>query len=283
MGLRRSLKKLRAALLLLGFLPVGQPAAEPARPRWEWGVGAVAATLRDYAGSESYRSHVLPLPWFVWRSDRLHIGRGGTYSVLWRGLDSEVALTLTLNPGVHQSDNPERAGMPKLDPLVAIGLRPRLGLWRDDASGWQLDAKFPLRRALAWDSGTVSAIGWHMEPALSLGRTIAEGWFWDVAAGISLVDRDYANYFYGVDPVYATTTRPAFKADAGFGGWLLGSRLNYQRNRQQWSLFLRYEDLSGATFVDSPLVSTPHAGTIGVAWLYRLGASKRLVEARDEP
>lgn len=258
-------------------------AAEEPKPRWEWGVGVAAATLRDYAGSDNYRSHVLPFPWLVWRSERLHIGQGGTHGVLWRGLDSELDLTLSLNPSARQSDNPLRAGMPKLDPLLETGLRLRLDLWRDEASGWVVDAKLPLRRALAWDDGTLSGVGWHAEPGLSLGKNLTPGWFWDVSAAANFVDRNYASYFYGVDPIYATTSRPAFRAEAGYGGWQLGSRLQYQHQRQRWNLFLRLEGLEGARFADSPLVTTLHAGTVGIAWMYRLGVSRKTVQFDDEP
>lgn len=271
---------------LLGLLFASAvPAADEPKPRWEWGVGAVVATLRDYAGSDNYRTHLLPFPWLIWRSDRLYIGRGGTHGVLWRGVDSEVDVTLSFNPSVHQNDNPERAGMPKLDPIVEIGLRPRLGLWRDDAGGWRLDARLPIRRALAWDGGTVSAIGWHMEPGLRLSRDLDHGWSWGLSTALEFADRDYVDYFYAVDPVYATATRPAFKANGGFAGWQIGGSIGRQLDGQQWSLFLRYEDLSGAAFVDSPLVSSLHGGTIGVAWLYRIQASKRLVQlqTQEEP
>lgn len=271
----------RGAILLLA-LSVTPVRAEDPKPHWEWGLGIIAGTLRDYPGSRSYRTHVLPYPWFVYRSDRLYLGREGTRGVLWRGLDSELDVSLSLNPSVHQQDNPERAGMPAADTTLGVGLRERITLWRDDANAWRLNAQLPLRMTYAWHHGAPDSVGVQFQPGLSLDHKLEGGWSWGVGASVNFADNGYHDYFYGVAPAYATATRPAYSASGGYGGWQLSSRISYQHERHHVSLYARVEGLQGASFADSPLVATPYAGSLGLTWAYRFRASTRTV-SDDNP
>lgn len=266
---------------LLLALWAGAAGADTLKPRWEWGMGIAAATLRDYPGSHNYRTYALPFPWFVYRSDRLYLGREGSHGVLWRSIDSELDISLSLNPSVHQQDNPERAGMPALDSTLGIGLRERITFWRDESSGLQLSAHLPLRVVYALHHGALAPVGLQVQPGLSLDRNLAGAWTWGIGTSISFADAPYNDYFYGVEPAYATPVRPAYTASGGFAGWQLSSRISYQHKHHSVSVFARIEGLEGASFADSPLVSTLHAGTLGLAWSYRIGTSKEMVPGND--
>lgn len=272
--------RIGAGLLLA--LSATLAAADSPRPRWEWGLGIATATLRDYPGSRNYRTHVPPYPWLVYRSDRLYLGREGSRGILWRGIDSELDASLSLNPSVHQKDNPERAGMPAADTTLGLGLRERITLWRDEASDWRLNAQLPLRMNFALRDGGLDPVGVQFQPGLSLDHKLSGAWSWGVGASISIADSDYHDYFYGVAPAYATARRSAYSASGGFGGWQLNSRISYQHEPHRVSVYIRIEGLEGATFADSPLVSTLHAGTIGLTWAYQFGASRKMVSS-DNP
>ncbi len=80
---------------------------------------------------------------------------------------------------------------------------------------------------------------------------------------------DYHDYYYEVQPAYATAARPAYDARAGYSG----SRLTLTASRRYprfWvGAFARYDSLSGAVFADSPLVKKQDSfmAGVGIAWI----------------
>lgn len=267
---------------LLLTLCTTKSCADTPLPHWEWGIGIAAATLRDYPGSRHYHNYLLPFPWLIYRSERLYLGRESSHGILWRTIDSELDISLSLNPSVLTQNNPERAGMPALNTTLGMGLREQITLWRDEASGWRLKLQLPLRVAYALRQGGLDPVGLQTQPGINLDHKLDTAWSWGIGAAISFADADYHQYFYGVAPAYATTSRPAYTAAGGFGGWQLNGRISYQHKRYRVSAFTRIEGLEGARFADSPLVSTTHAGTVGLTWTYQLGASDKTVPS-DEP
>lgn len=259
--------------------PGGAPRA---LPRWEWGLGVAAAWVRDYPGSEHSSTYGLPYPWFTWRSDRVLLGQEGGRGVLWRRPSLAVDAVLSANPPSSTGDNPERAGMPDLHALVEPGLRLRWQAWSSADGRWRLNVRLPWRGALAIYDGGLHGIGSRIEPGLSLDHRLGGGWSWGMSAAATFAERAYHDYFYGVAPDYATATRPAYEADGGYGGTQLGWRLSRRSGVDSVSLFVRMEWLEGASFADSPLVSTPVGWTVGLNLSRRFGASTHLVNA-DEP
>lgn len=268
--------------------PAAASAAPPAGgaprglPRWEWGLGIAGAWVRDYPGSEHYSTYGLPYPWFTWRSDRVLLGHEGGRGVLWRRPALAVDAVLSANPPSSTGDNPERAGMPDLHALLEPGLRLRWQAWSSADGRWRLNVRLPWRAALAIYDGGLHNVGSRIEPGLSLDHRLGGGWSWGMSAAATFAERAYQDYFYGVDPAYATATRPAYEADGGYGGSHLTWRLSRRSGVSSASLFVRAELLDDASFADSPLVSTPVGWTIGFNLSRRFGASTHLVNA-DEP
>jgi outer membrane scaffolding protein for murein synthesis (MipA/OmpV family) len=98
-----------------------------------------------------------------------------------------------------------------------------------------------------------------------------------MAAGLLFANERQHDYYYQVDPAFATPARPAYDADGGFSGSRFGFALT-GRKRDLWAaLFLRYDNLSGAEFEDSPLVRTRHSLTAGFSVAWVLARSRTLV------
>lgn len=272
----------RAAIVALLAAAAGPAAAaatpDGALPRWEWGVGIGAAWLRDYPGSTHESAYALPYPWFVWRSGHAEIGREGARSALYRSAATAIDFTLTANPPSRDKDNPERAGMPALDAVVEPGLRGRWRVPLDDAGQWQLDFRLPVRMAYTFDERLRSdALGVHAEPGIALTHRVAPGWSWSLSAAAGFAESDCNDYYYGVPATESTPTRPAYHARGGYTGWQAGGRVAWQRRDFSGGAFLRVENVGGAVFSDSPLVSTPWGYTVGFNLSWRIGQSRRTV------
>jgi outer membrane scaffolding protein for murein synthesis (MipA/OmpV family) len=122
----------------------------------------------------------------------------------------------------------------------------------------------------------------HPKLNLDVGSLPAlPGWNIGLQAGALFGDSKQHQYFYGVDNAYATADRQAYTARGGFAGmqYLVGISKRYERH---WvGAFLRYDNLSGATFAASPLVRTKNYVAAGVAISWILGESATRVIADE--
>jgi outer membrane scaffolding protein for murein synthesis (MipA/OmpV family) len=97
------------------------------------------------------------------------------------------------------------------------------------------------------------------------------GWDAGLSLGPLFGNGKYHAYYYSVDPQYATATRPAYRASGGYSGTLLLASLSRRLERIWMGGFIRYDNLSGAQFEDSPLFETDHSLMAGfaIAWIFR--------------
>jgi outer membrane scaffolding protein for murein synthesis (MipA/OmpV family) len=143
--------------------------------------------------------------------------------------------------------------------------------------------RVPLRAVIATDFSHVDGAGWVLYPHINYDLVDAgsgPGWSFGVAAGPMFASKGYHEYYYGVAPAYATATRPAYEARAGYGGFRVASSLSRRFDDMWVGVFARYDDLSGTVFEDSPLMRTKHSfqAGVGVAWVF--SRSSTLVESR---
>ena len=126
-------------------------------------------------------------------------------------------------------------------------------------------------------------VGWLSNPILNLDiRNVAgSGWNMGVQAGPVFADGSYHEYYYGVDRRFARSGRPEYEADGGYGGFQF--TLGGSRRIGKWWMgaFLRYYDLHGAAFADSPLVRRKNALMAGMGFAYVFAQSKTMVEADE--
>jgi outer membrane scaffolding protein for murein synthesis (MipA/OmpV family) len=143
-----------------------------------------------------------------------------------------------------------------------------------------------VRGVLATDLSHVDFTGWVFQPNLNVDVKDVfghAGWNLGLLAGPMFADRRYHQYFYGVDPAFATAARPAYNASGGYAGTQLLVALS-RRYRSFWvGGYARWDTLNNAVIADSPLVRTNHSFAAGMATAWILGESKVRVDVNSEP
>ena len=255
-------------------------AAAREEPLWEAGLGVAGLVFPDYRGSSQSHSYAFPAPYFVYRGDFFKADRHGVRGTFFK--DDRVDLNLSIGASlpVDSSETEARVGMPDLHASIELGPSLEVNLWRSSNRAMKLDLRMPLRAAFTVESHS-QYIGVQFFPhanvdvADPLGYT---GWNLGLVAGPVFTDRRYNKYFYEVAPEFATANRPAFTAPAGgYAGMQFLVALS-KRFPSFWvGGFARYDTLKGASFEDSPLVTSKRyaAAGIGISWI--LGASKERV------
>jgi outer membrane scaffolding protein for murein synthesis (MipA/OmpV family) len=259
--------------------------AEPL-PLWEAGAGVTVISLPDYRGSDERRSWVLPFPYLVYRGEFLQADERRVRGLFFKTERVELDASVSGTPPVNSNENDARRGMPDLDATLEIGPSLNFLLLQGDDRKARLELRLPVRAALASDFSHVNFAGWMFQPNLNLDlRDVLGhgGWKFGMLAGPVFSDRRYNQYFYGVDPAYATASRPAYNASGGYAGSQFIVALS-KRYREFWiGGFAKWDTLNNAVFIDSPLVKTNQyfAAGVAVAWIF--GESRIKVETNKSP
>ena len=269
---------LRYAFLSAGLL-AGQAHADEL-PLWEFGLGVAGLSFPDYRGSDQQRGYLLPLPYIQYRGDVFRIDREGAHGDFFRSDRLKLDISLNAGPPAKSSQDGARSGMPDIDPTIEAGPSLHVFLAHNTTRDRVWSLRLPLRAAVATDLRHVQRIGWVFEPNLNFDTTgLAGGWDIGVAVGPMYASEEYHDYYYEVQPAYATAARPAYNARAGYSG----SRLTLAASRRYprfWvSAFTRYDNLSGAVFADSPLVKKNNSfmAGVGIAWILTTSRGKSQV------
>jgi outer membrane scaffolding protein for murein synthesis (MipA/OmpV family) len=272
-------------LVLLAYFALAPlPGRAELLPLWEFGLGATALRLPDYRGSDESRNYVYPLPYPVYRGEKLRVDRQGARAVLLESQRLELDFSANGSPPIDSSKNRARQGMPDLDPTVEIGPQLNLTLARDPANDWRLGLRLPLRGVIATDLKHAHQAGYVFYPHLNLSlRPEAFGGKWNVGlqTGPLFATRGYHRYFYGVDPQFATPQRPAYEAGGGYSGTLALASFSRRVGKLWMGGFVRYDNLQGAAFEPSPLVKRSHSAMAGFAFAWMFAESEQRVEAKE--
>jgi len=239
-------------------------------PLWEAGIGMFPSTFPAYRGSDDQQYYLLPFPYLVYRGDYLKVDREGLRARLFDTDRVQLNISANAAPPARSDDNDARDGMPDLDPAVELG--PSLNVLLARLSdNHNLKLRLPVRSVIATDLGGTEHAGWIFNPHLKLESVnVFGGWETGLSLGPLFGSRKYHEYYYAVDPQYATPTRPAYTASGGYSGTLVLASLSRRFDRMWMGGFVRYDNLSGTQFDDSPLFETRHSLMAGfaVAWIF---------------
>jgi MipA family protein len=265
-----------ALLVLVVLLPTTVAAEE--KPLWEMGAGLALLQMPDYRGSDKNRLYVLPYPYFIYRGDVLKIDRERISGRLFKTDRLVVDFSFFGQAPVTSSDNDARRGMPNLDPTFETGPSLNITLLDNRQADYKLNLTLPIRAGFSTDFYSLRHEGWVFAPRLVFQKNdlIPET---GVNLGISLgpifADSAYNGYYYSVNPAYATDTRPAYSAGAGYSGSALTIGMNKSYNQFVFNVFISFDFLHGAVIEESPLVKTKTSLMSGftISWIFRKSES----------
>lgn len=272
---------MRALYLLLSIPPLAWGAELETLPLWEMGVGAAAVDLPQYVGSDQRTRAALPVPYFVYRGESLKISREALSGRLFKRADLILDLSAEFALPVNSDDNDARAGMPDIDFVVEAGPALRYIFYRNLPQHRSMSIELPVRAALQSNLRYLGYEGLRINPRLRFQDHFGP-WHLSFWTGVYWNDQRYNRLYYGVDSQYARSQRAAYDPGSGYGGWALSSSLSYRQGDWWVGGFVRWYDIHGASFRDSPLAL--QASNIGFglafAWLFR--ASSETVPRWDD-
>ncbi len=253
------------------------------KPQWEAGAGFAAIDFPMYRGSNERRSYLLPIPYFVYRGDTVQINRERVRGLIFKR--DRVEMDISVNGSVPAKGAIARQGMPDLDPTLEVGPSLNVHLYYSEDRKSNFDVRMPVRGAVASDFKHVQPVGWLFQPQLDadfldVGHS---GWNIGLVGGLVFSDQRYNQYFYNVAPQYATAARPAYAVGGGYAGTQCIFAFNKRRQDGRWmGGFMKWDNLNGAVFADSPLVKTRQYFTVGFAVTWTLDKSDKMVEVHND-
>lgn len=269
-------------LLLLSASSTVRAAQE--LPRWEAGLGLGAARGPDYRGSDQYRNYLLPIPYLIYRGERLRADRRGVRTDLFRGVSTSININATIGLPASSTRNQARAGMPDLDFTFEAGPSLNMRLYANEARDRLLSARLPVRGVVATNLSHAQFIGWVFVPHVAYDLFNVgpdRAWHVGLSAGPIFATNKYHDYYYAVRPEFATPTRPAYDAPGGYSGASVGLTITRRYPGYWVGAFVRYDDLSNVVFEDSPLVRSRRAVFAGVAISKIIARSDERVGGED--
>ncbi len=237
-------------------------------PKWEAGLAVVTLSGPAYPASDTRRHRLALAPIVIYRGERLRVDDQG---VRGRLIDTgRFELDVSGAAGFNARSSSARDGMPKLDYTFELGPQ---ALYRVPlGEGRQLSAHLKARAVFSSNFKNIDARGFVVEPEL---RYRWGGWPTDssrmqVSAQATWASEALHDYFYAVSPAYATPTRPAYDARAGYFGSAL--RVGWmQRLGPQTSISVgvSLNHHGGAANRRSPLFerNTTVTGVVALVWL----------------
>ncbi|MEN9560699.1 MAG: hypothetical protein RLZZ502_1910 [Pseudomonadota bacterium] len=245
------------------------PALGAAESLWELGLGAGALVVPDYRGSNQTRAYAVPMPYVIYRGEVFKMDRDGLRAQLLASTGMALDISAAGSFPVNSEKNEARKGMPNLGGSVELGPSLNVNLWTSGSN--KLELRLPVRAVITAGKGQgIDYNGLVFTPRLNIDFKNIAGWDYGSYVGLNFADKRHHDYFYTVSPLYATSTRKAYEAKAGYGGasWVAGMS---RRIDKVWvGAFVRADSLHGASFSDSPLVKSKTAfyGGLGFAYVF---------------
>lgn len=274
----RRFRRCHCAIALLCLI-TGNYASAEQLPLWELGLGIGGLHQPYYPGSKQTRSYLFPVPLPVYRGKIFKSDDDGMRAEIIEGSRYKLDLSLDFNLAIDSDDVALRAGMDDVDSMLQIGPSLEITLAETEHTNWLL--KLPVRANFGISGDGLDQSGYTFAPNVTYFRNFdfkGKPWRAGVAAGVQFGSRDYQNVYYGVDQRFATNDRLAYQAESGYSGSRVLMTLRSINSERLWVWFMRYENISGARFEDSPLVETSNGLTIGFIYSKFLLKSKRTVE-----
>ena len=245
--------------------------AFPAYAKLEMGLGLSAVNVPHYIGSSEAEQYYLPFPYLRYRGDKISIDRNLIQGNMWRSGNWSLELSLGGAVKVDSDKSKLRQGMDDLDFIIEAGPALHYYFLGDRTQDNALFLELPVRYAISTDFIEASYQGFTMSPRLIWRRGYMMGQY-EVRPQMSLslrnANSEYHDYIYGVDSEFVTAKRTAYQGQSGYGGLQLGYSMAVLWHDYLLAGFVRYVNIDGAVYEDSPLVDTQDSVIFGFAGAY---------------
>ena len=257
--------------------------ADQERPLWELGLGVAAVSFPSYRGSDQTNNFMMPVPLVTYHGDFFKADRHGIRGSFFDSDFVDLTVSLALSPPASSNEIIARKNMPDLEGSFEIGPQVDLTFWRSENRARFFKLLLPLRAAITVE-GSPQNLGWVFHPKLNVDITDLPnlpGWNLGLLAGPVIGNQRQNAYYYSVAPQYASLDRPAYEATGGYAGMQYTMGFSKRFPKFWVGTFLRYDNLSGARFEDSPLLKQKDYFAAGVAVTWVLGESTTRVMVND--
>jgi outer membrane protein len=279
------------ALLVLALPTAGLTESAPEeeednKPLWEWNLAAFGRYGPAYPASEEQQFNLIPLPFPVYRGKVFRFGEDTESPIksrLFRRDRVKLDISFDLNFASDSDDIEVRKGMPDLDFMIEVGPELEFQFNRKPVLGGAWFFSPELKLAASFDGLSPSYRGFLLTPEFQYRIGLADGRSKiKVKISPNFATEDYMDYYYQVDPEFATAQRPAFDADSGY----LGTDLSLSWRHSLTEAFdivlgTRFGFHQGATNDNSPLFTDDLTTSVYAAFMWKFWESKRRAPAED--
>jgi MipA family protein len=275
-----SLKRMALAVALVAAgigNALAQTATEAgeAKPLWEFGAGALAASSPAYPGAATRTGKFIALPFVLYRGEyvRSEQSNVGLRAIKTPRYELDVGFAASI--GSSAKDVPARAGMRDIGTLVEFGPRLKVNLGDVSKGPSGVWVELPVRGVFDVSHGFANR-GVSFEPQLSFDVPLPGGWKGGASVSGIFGSQKLNDTFYSVSAAQATALRPAYTAQSG----LLALRSTLAASKKitpdlRMVGFVRLESVAGGANSASSLIQKTNGASVGVGLAYTFGRSQR--------
>jgi MipA family protein len=275
-----SLKRATLAVTLVAAgisSAMAQTAAEAgeAKPLWEFGAGALAASSPAYPGSDARTGKFIALPFVIYRGEVLRAEQNNVGLRAVKTPRYELDLGFAASIGSSANDVPARAGMRDIGTLVEFGPRLKVNLGDVSQGRSGVWVELPVRGVFDVSNGFANR-GVSFEPQLSFDVPLPGGWRGGASVSAIIGSQKLNDTFYSVSAAEATANRPAYTAQSG----LLALRSTFAASKKltpdlRMLGFVRLDSVAGGANSASSLIKKNTGASVGLGLAYTFGRSQR--------
>lgn len=272
----RSLQKFFPITLMLAHWP----GHTTEKPLWEFGLGLGGLHQPCYVGTRQYCNNFFPVILPVYRGEFLKSDDEGVRAEILEDERYKFDFSADFNFSVDSDEVKLRKGMPDVGNLLQVGPTFEYTTYEDEVN--TLYFGFPARIVFEIDGTGIDFAGYTFSPGIVFKRQEPDSSLrFSLAASAQLRTQDFNALYYQVEPEFSNAERATYRASGGFSGVRLQAALSSNTTRNLWVFFVRFDNISGAVFEDSPLVETTDSFTIGLLYSRYLYKSKQTVIVTD--
>ncbi len=244
----------------------------PKKSELDLGVGYGTGSVPHYPASNQNQNESLFLPIIMYRGDILKSDREeGTRIELFKSLELDINLSFGATFNNDSSENEARKDMPNLNYTLETGPALNFKLWSVPDYGF-LRLQIPIRLTFETNFKKISFLGLVFEPELRFQKShfLMSNLRSSTSVASEFFSQRVANYFYEVEPQYATTERPTYTGREGLSAFKLSQSFMYQYKRFNFIVGTAYSNFSYSANKNSPLFRSVHNQSyfVAVAWLF---------------